>query len=63
MAMLRDIAAAINAKLTGDEKIEVLDVTHDSRKAGEGTLFVAISGAQFDAHRFVAEAMKREGRN
>lgn len=59
MAILRDIATATNAKLTGDEKIEALDVTHDSRACREGTLFVAIRGEQFDAHRFVAEAMER----
>lgn len=62
MASLRDIAAATNARLTGDEKNEILEVvgvTHDSRQAREGTLFVAIRGEQFDAHRFVAEVMER----
>ncbi len=59
MAKLRDIAQAMNAKLTGDENAEALDVTHDSRQVRAGTLFVAVQGAQLDAHRFVAEAMQR----
>jgi len=59
MATLGDIAVATSAKLTGDEKAEALDVTHDSRQVRDGTLFVAIRGAQLDAHRFVAEAINR----
>ncbi len=59
MAKLCDIAQAMNAKQTGDENAEALDVTHDSRQVREGTLFVAVQGAQLDAHRFVAEAMRR----
>ncbi len=35
------------------------DVTHDSRQAGEGTIFVAIKGATMDGHRFVEDVMRR----
>ena len=51
------MAEAMGAKLTGDESIEVDDVTHDSRQAREGTLFVAIRGGTLDAHRFVEQVM------
>ncbi len=49
----------VNGKLTGDESREVLDVTHDSRQAREGSLFVAVRGAEVDAHRFVEQVMKQ----
>ncbi len=35
----------------------VYDVTHDSRRAGSATLFVAIRGEVHDGHRFVKEAV------
>jgi UDP-N-acetylmuramyl-tripeptide synthetase len=34
-------------------------VTHDSRQAREGTLFVAIKGHTMDGHRFVDDVMRR----
>lgn len=37
----------------------VTGVTHDSRQAGEGTLFVAIKGATVDGHRFVSDVLRR----
>lgn len=54
-----DVARATLAELTGDQKSEVSDVTHDSRQAREGTLFVAIRGAALDGHRFVEQVMKQ----
>ncbi|MBA3806753.1 MAG: hypothetical protein H0X14_13710, partial [Acidobacteria bacterium] len=56
---LIDMARATGAELTGDQKSEVSDVTHDSRQAREGTLFVAIRGATLDGHRFVEQVMKQ----
>jgi UDP-N-acetylmuramyl-tripeptide synthetase len=41
--------------LDGDADARVLDVTHDSRQAGEGWLFVAIRGEKSDGNRFVGE--------
>ena len=35
------------------------DVTHDSRQAQEGTLFVAIRGLTMDGHRFIDDVMRR----
>jgi UDP-N-acetylmuramoyl-L-alanyl-D-glutamate--2,6-diaminopimelate ligase len=56
---LGDVARAINGKMWGDESREVLDVTHDSRQAREGSVFVAVRGELVDAHRFVDQVMKQ----
>jgi UDP-N-acetylmuramoyl-L-alanyl-D-glutamate--2,6-diaminopimelate ligase len=53
------VARAIMGELTGEANAEVLDVTHDSRKAREGSLFAAVRGGQLDAHRFVDQVMER----
>ena len=50
---LKRIASLTEAKFTGDETTVVTDVSHDSRRAGEGTLFAAVTGALFDAHKFI----------
>src|SRR6186997_1917858 len=54
-----DVALHISAELSGDGGAAVVDVTHDSRQARSGTLFVAIKGATLDGHRFVDEVMRR----
>lgn len=54
-----EIASLIGAALTGGGSGTAIDVTHDSRAAREGTLFVAIKGATVDGHRFVDDVMRR----
>ncbi|HEY0319858.1 MAG TPA: UDP-N-acetylmuramoyl-L-alanyl-D-glutamate--2,6-diaminopimelate ligase [Pyrinomonadaceae bacterium] len=56
---LGEVARAVGGNLYGDESAEVLDVTHDSRHAREGSLFVAVRGANLDAHRFIEQVMKQ----
>jgi UDP-N-acetylmuramoyl-L-alanyl-D-glutamate--2,6-diaminopimelate ligase len=56
---LKQLAAKTQAKLTGDDSIIVTDVSHDSRRVGKGTLFAAVSGALFDAHKFVPQVMEQ----
>src|SRR5229473_3808049 len=56
---LGEIAQAVNSKLLGSEAAIVTDVTHDSRQAKEGTLFVAIRGELFDAHKFVPQVIEQ----
>lgn len=53
------VADVVGGKLSGDGSIPVTDVTHDSRAAGPGTLFVAVRGALFDAHKFVPQVMQQ----
>ena len=54
-----DVADKIGAKLYGDESALISDVTHDSRQAIKGSLFVAIRGLTIDGHRFVDDVMRR----
>ncbi len=54
---LHTIATITAAKLTGDGQALVSNVTHDSRQAGPGILFVAIRGALLDAHKFIPSVM------
>ena len=53
------MSSAIGAKLSGRGSGAVSDVTHDSRQAREGTLFVAVKGLTMDGHRFVDDVMRR----
>ena len=56
---IQAVADRLNAQLFGSGNGRVTDVTHDSRQAREGTLFVAIKGATVDGHRFVEDVMRR----
>jgi UDP-N-acetylmuramoyl-L-alanyl-D-glutamate--2,6-diaminopimelate ligase len=56
---LNTVAEALNAEISGDADSLVTDVTHDSRQAREGTLFVAIRGATMDGHRFIEDVVRR----
>src|ERR1041385_2897681 len=57
MTTVKRIAELTEAKLTGDGARVVTDVSHDSRRTGAGALFAAVSGALFDAHKFVPQVM------
>ena len=56
---LARIAQVVDGKLTGNDGVEVREVTHDSRRAIAGSLFVAIRGALLDAHRFIPQVMEQ----
>ncbi len=56
---LAQIAKVTGGKLTGDGATEVEDVTHDSRRARAGSLFVAVRGALMDAHKFIPDVMRQ----
>jgi len=58
-ATLQTIAERLNAKFRGGKNIKISDVTHDSRQAGKGSLFVAVRGLTMDGHRFVTDVMRR----
>lgn len=49
----------LGGTLFGDGTANVTDVTHDSRVAREGTIFVAIKGETADGHRFIGDVMRR----
>jgi UDP-N-acetylmuramyl-tripeptide synthetase len=56
---IKQIAESLNAELFGEQNIDVSDVTHDSRQAGNSSLFVAVRGLTLDGHRFVADVIRR----
>src|SRR5436309_15213770 len=56
---LKRIAEVTSGKLTGDENAVVTDVSHDSRRAGPDSLFVAVRGDLFDAHKFIPQVIEQ----
>jgi UDP-N-acetylmuramoyl-L-alanyl-D-glutamate--2,6-diaminopimelate ligase len=56
---IQNVASSLVADLAGDASVPVTDVTHDSRQARSGVLFVAIKGHTLDGHRFVDDVMRR----
>lgn len=56
---IQQLAEITQAKITGDKEALVTDVTHDSRRANVGSLFAAVRGALFDAHKFVPQVMSQ----
>jgi len=52
------LAAAAGGVVAGEAGIEIADVTHDSREAGPGVLFVAVRGYTVDGHDFVGAAVE-----
>ena len=55
---LGEVSARVGGDLRGDPDVWLDDVTHDSRLAGPGVLFVAIRGASHDGHDFVGSAVE-----
>ena len=60
MTLAELVARLPGAELTGDAGLEVAAVTHDSRRAAAGALFVAIRGLATDGNDFV-DAARRKG--
>ncbi len=54
-----DIERVTQGKSSGDTSAVVTDVTHDSRQAKRGSMFVAVRGELFDAHKFVPQVMEQ----
>ena len=59
MTTIKRLAELTGAHVTGDETQVVTDVSHDSRRTGEGALFAAVAGTLFDAHKFVPQVMSQ----
>lgn len=53
---LRELAREVSGRVIGDATTAVSDVTHDSRAAGPGVLFVAVRGFTVDGHDFIPAA-------
>jgi len=55
--LLSELADLVGGEIVGDGRTPIRDVTHDSRKSGPGSLFVAVSGFTSDGHDFVQAAI------
>ena len=56
---LADLLAGTDAiEVRGDLDVEVIDVAYDSRRAGPGSVFVAMRGERADGNDFVPEAVR-----
>ncbi len=63
MFQVKQIIAATGGKLlSGDLQLTLTGVSIDSRTIKRGELYIAIKGARFDGHAFIAEAVKRGAR-
>ncbi len=56
---LKDILKGIDAKVQGSATVEVGNLQFDSRKVGEGTLFVAQRGTKVDGHDYIEGAVEK----
>lgn len=54
-----EVAAVSQGTLSGDADILITDVTHDSRQARAGSLFAAVRGELFDAHKFIPQVVQQ----
>lgn len=55
-ATMGTLATVVEGRLNGGAEVMVVDATADSRRVGPGWLFIAVPGASFDGHDFVAAA-------
>jgi len=55
----KQVAEQLDAEFFGNVMMEISSVTHDSRQAREGSLFVAVRGLTMDGHRFIEDVMRR----
>ena len=57
---LTELIAGLEIKeLLGDDKIEITDITYDSRKVTPGSLFICIQGTHVDGHDYLKEAFDK----
>src|ERR1051326_6980406 len=55
---VEDVARVTGGQASGDLAAPVTDITHDSRQATRGSLFAAVRGDLFDAHKFIPQVMQ-----
>ena len=54
---VQEICTAVNGTLLCDADVSVTGVTTDSRKVGEGELFIPLAGEKFDGHAYIIGAL------
>mgnify|MGYP001209969284 CR=1 FL=1 len=55
----KEVAKATDGKLSGNQNWAAMGVSMDSRTVGEGDLFIALGGDNFDGHNYVADAFAK----
>ena len=61
---MKEILEGINYEvIKGNTEEHVSDITIDSRKANKDSVFIALSGVNFDAHDFIKSAYENGCRN
>lgn len=59
-ANVADLAMVVeNARLLGDDTVQVRGITYDSRIVSPGDLFAALPGSDFDGHHYIKGALER----
>ena len=56
--MLSEVIAAVRGSYGYPADVEVRDISTDTRTIKEGSLFIALKGANFDGHDYAAQAME-----
>ena len=57
---LKDILTNCNLlDIVGEKDVDVIDITFDSRKVSQGTLFFAVKGTQVDGHDYIEGAVEK----
>ena len=46
-------------EIEGEKDLDILDISFDSRKVNEGTLFFAVKGTQVDGHDYIDKAIEK----
>ena len=60
MKKIKDILANCNLmEIVGEKDVDVVDITFDSRKVSQGTLFFAVKGTQVDGHDYIDNAIEK----
>ncbi|HHF3605251.1 TPA: UDP-N-acetylmuramoyl-tripeptide--D-alanyl-D-alanine ligase [Haemophilus influenzae] len=53
------LAQIFQAKLIGDENVQVAEINTDTRKSVSNSLFFALKGEKFDAHQYLDQAVSQ----
>lgn len=60
---LKELLKEVNTiQIIGNDQVEVTNLTQDSRKISNNTLFFAIKGAKTDGHSFISQVVEEKVR-
>ena len=59
LSELIDDSVAVHGMVYGDEEIDIMGITADSREVERGFMFVAVPGAKEDGRKYIPQAVKK----